>query len=97
MCIVDSYDAMSLQRPYKAARSYAECLLELRRCAGTQFDPAMVEAFERVLGRLAERHAWATGIATEGAARIDPAEHALLRDPEDERRPEYLEMAAHAA
>ncbi len=94
MCIVDSYDAMSLQRPYKAARSYAECLLELRRCAGSQFDPAMVEAFERVLARLTERHAWATGIATEGAARIDPAEHTLLREPDDERRPEYLKMAS---
>jgi len=93
MCIVDSYDAMSLQRPYKAARSYADCLKELRRCAGSQFDPDMVEAFERVLGRLAERRAWATSIAVQGVARIDPAEHALLREPEDEHRPEYLAIA----
>lgn len=93
MCVVDSYDAMSLQRPYKSARSYAECLEELRRCAGGQFDPAMVEAFERVLGRLAERRAWAARIAAEGAALIDPAEHALLREPGDERLPEYQEIA----
>ena len=93
MCVVDSYDAMSLQRPYKSARSYTECLEELRRCAGSQFDPAIVEAFERVLGRLAERRAWAARIAAEGAALVDPAEHALLREPGDERLPEYGEIA----
>jgi diguanylate cyclase (GGDEF)-like protein/excisionase family DNA binding protein len=93
MCIVDSYDAMSLQRPYKAARTYAECLVELRRCAGGQFDPHMVGAFERVLVRLQERRAWAADIAAEGAALVDPAGHALLRVPADERRSEYFEIA----
>ena len=45
MCVVDCYDAMSCQRPYRPALSYRQCLAELRRCAGTQFDPEMVEAF----------------------------------------------------
>ena len=31
MCVVDSYDAMSLQRPYRDARTYEECLAELQR------------------------------------------------------------------
>ena len=40
MCVVDSYDAMSFRRPYRQALSYSECLAELRRCRGRQFDPA---------------------------------------------------------
>jgi hypothetical protein len=35
---------------YKTARSYEEALFELRRCAGTQFDPKIVEAFLESLG-----------------------------------------------
>ena len=42
MCVVDCYDAMSCERPYRPALSYRHCLAELRRCAGTQFDPDMV-------------------------------------------------------
>ena len=35
---------MTSARPYNPARSAAEALAELRRCAGTQFDPIVVEA-----------------------------------------------------
>ena len=35
----------SSQRPYRAAMSPGDAVAELRRCAGTQFDPAVVEAF----------------------------------------------------
>ena len=55
MCVVDCYDAMSCQRPYRRALSYRQCLAELKRCSGTQFDPEMVEAFRRVLRRLQRR------------------------------------------
>ena len=57
MCVVDSYDAMSFRRPYRQALRYAECLAELQRCSGTQFDPVMVAAFVRVLERIAEGRA----------------------------------------
>jgi putative two-component system response regulator len=43
--ICDSYDAMLSKRPYKDASTRAEALAELRRCAGTQFDPRLVEVF----------------------------------------------------
>jgi PAS domain S-box-containing protein/diguanylate cyclase (GGDEF)-like protein len=49
VAVVDAFDAMISPRPYKNARSVADAVAELRRCAGTQFDPAVVEAFARVI------------------------------------------------
>jgi len=49
----DSYDAMMSERPYRPARTSAEALGELRRGAGTQFDPAVVEALTAVVTRSA--------------------------------------------
>jgi diguanylate cyclase (GGDEF)-like protein len=42
--VCDSFDAMISERPYRAAKSEAAALDELRHCAGTQFDPLVVEA-----------------------------------------------------
>ncbi len=92
MCVVDCYDAMSCERPYRHALSYRDCRAELRRCAGTQFDPEMVEAFLRALDRLRRRRAQVAGLARQAAALIDPARHTLLRSRADEERPEYREM-----
>ncbi len=47
--VVDAYDAIVSERCYKAAQSSATAIAELRRCAGTQFDPTVIEAFERIL------------------------------------------------
>jgi putative nucleotidyltransferase with HDIG domain len=46
LAVADSYDAMTSERPYKTYKlTPEEGLKELRRCAGTQFDPVVVEAF----------------------------------------------------
>ena len=46
--VVDALDAMTADRPYRAAMSYADALAEIRRHSGTQFDPAVVEALAAI-------------------------------------------------
>jgi response regulator RpfG family c-di-GMP phosphodiesterase len=43
--VVDTLDAITSNRPYRRARSFAEARSEIERCAGTQFDPAVAAAF----------------------------------------------------
>ncbi|MDX6666506.1 MAG: hypothetical protein QOG68_2712 [Solirubrobacteraceae bacterium] len=45
IAVCDAYDAMVSERPYCSARESAAALAELRDCAGTQFNPAVVEVF----------------------------------------------------
>jgi diguanylate cyclase (GGDEF)-like protein len=45
VAVVDAFAAMTADRPYRPARSHTEALVELRDCAGSQFDPQVVEAF----------------------------------------------------
>ena len=45
----DAWDAMTSDRPYRAAMPEAEARAELRSAAGSQFDPAVVDALLTVL------------------------------------------------
>lgn len=45
LAVVDAYSAIVDERTYRRARSPREALKEIRRCAGTQFDPKVVEHF----------------------------------------------------
>lgn len=49
VAVADAFDAMITSRPYAPAVSPADALAELRRCAGTQFDSVVVEAFVSVI------------------------------------------------
>lgn len=51
LTIVDSFDVMTHERPYKTAQSVDHALAELERCAGTQFDPELVQVFLATFGR----------------------------------------------
>jgi two-component system cell cycle response regulator len=47
VAVCDSFDAMTGDRPYRAGMDDGAALAELERCAGSQFDPAVVRAFAR--------------------------------------------------
>lgn len=49
LSVVDSYDAMIEDRPYRSALSHEEAKKELLRCSGTQFDPYIVEKFLEII------------------------------------------------
>ncbi|GIM28593.1 diguanylate cyclase [Clostridium polyendosporum] len=49
LTVVDSFDAMTSNRPYNKRKTYQKAIEELRRCSGTQFDPHIVEKFIEVI------------------------------------------------
>ena len=51
LAVADSFDAMVTDRPYRKGLPHWEAMEELERCAGTQFDPRVVEAFKRVYAK----------------------------------------------
>jgi diguanylate cyclase (GGDEF)-like protein len=51
VAICDAFHAMTTERPYRQPVGEEEAVAELRSCAGTQFDPMVVEAFCRVIAR----------------------------------------------
>jgi len=53
--VADAYEAMTSDRSYRTSIGHAAARAELRRCAGTQFDPRVVVALLAVLEREAEQ------------------------------------------
>jgi putative nucleotidyltransferase with HDIG domain len=57
--VVDTYDAITSDRPYRRARGHGAAVAELQRVAGEQLDPRMVDAFRQLtemeLRKLSER------------------------------------------
>ena len=45
ICVADSFDAITSQRPYRKPLTFDEATAEIVRCGGTQFDPEVVKAF----------------------------------------------------
>jgi response regulator RpfG family c-di-GMP phosphodiesterase len=48
VAVLDTYDAMTSDRPYRKALHREAALMELQACSGTQFDPVVVDAFLKV-------------------------------------------------
>ncbi|HYZ52920.1 MAG TPA: HD-GYP domain-containing protein [Streptosporangiaceae bacterium] len=56
LAVADAFDCMTSTRSYRGARTVCEAIAELRRCSGTQFDPAFVDALVAAV----EREGWQT-------------------------------------
>ncbi len=75
LTVADSFEAMTAIRPYQTRpKSLEQAIEELRRCAGTQFDPEVVEAFVRTrtargMGEVAGMSATPASAAPAGSAR----------------------------
>jgi len=50
LAVADAFDAMLSDRPYRLAMPITEVIDEIKRCAGTQFDPDVVTAFLNTVG-----------------------------------------------
>lgn len=55
LSVADAFDAMTTERPYQPAKDIPEALAELKRCAGAQFDPWVVDAFAAALLELPDQ------------------------------------------
>jgi HD-GYP domain-containing protein (c-di-GMP phosphodiesterase class II) len=49
IAVADTYDAITSNRSYRNARTHEEAVRELRRVAGTQLDPKLVDVFCKVM------------------------------------------------
>ena len=67
VAVADAYHAMVNDRPYQRARSHDAAIAELRRCAGTQFDPEVVETFCEL---------FAAGVPDDGSMESEHIRHA---------------------
>ncbi len=96
--IADAFHAMISDRPYRKARSYKEAYKELRRCAGRQFDPELVEHFvEVVKARDDSRRRRADGISNSVKLEIGREVEKLLIAVNSASREEISMAAEHLA
>lgn len=51
LSIVDAYDAMTNDRPYRKAMKHDAAIAEIDRCAGTQFDPHLIGIFKQIVAQ----------------------------------------------
>ncbi|NUP62534.1 MAG: HD-GYP domain-containing protein [Nonomuraea sp.] len=81
IAVADAFDSMTSDRSYRRARSVEVAVEELRKCAGTHFDPVMVTAFIKAL----ERTPW------QPPRRVDPsppdAAETSIKDHDDPTMP----------
>jgi putative nucleotidyltransferase with HDIG domain len=69
LSVADTLDAMTSDRPYRAGLAFEEALTQIQKNAGTQFDPAVVEA---LMKRASEIRILLMEKAVSGEPRVDP-------------------------
>jgi response regulator RpfG family c-di-GMP phosphodiesterase len=78
--VVDTLDAITSDRPYRRARKFADARAEVIRCRGSQFDPAIVDAFLAVPAEEWERIR--LDVETVAVLAADLAERPPMAEPE---------------
>jgi hypothetical protein len=96
IAVADAFDSMTSTRSYRGARSVEAAIGELRMCAGSQFDPVMVEALVKAVAT----HGWTVQIARPAplgtpAAAFDHDDPMV--SPRSPRRPAPIEASPPAA
>jgi response regulator RpfG family c-di-GMP phosphodiesterase len=71
LAVVDTFDAVTSDRPYRQAGSLGDARHELVTCAGTQFDPTLVNSFLEILDT--QKFPWIDSASSRNAARSRPA------------------------
>jgi putative nucleotidyltransferase with HDIG domain len=79
IAVADAFDAMTSNRSYRGARSIEDAVADLRKWSGTQFDPALVDAFIAALDRV--------GWHQPRTARLQPADGMAVQDHDDPTTP----------
>jgi hypothetical protein len=82
VAVADAFDAMTSTRTYSRARPVPAALRELERCAGAQFDPRMVAALARALGR----QGWDPEVTADEPGRPAPPPSEPVADPRGAHR-----------
>jgi putative nucleotidyltransferase with HDIG domain len=80
IAVADAFDAMTSNRSYRGARTLEDAIADLRKCAGAQFDPALVDAFVAAL----EKEGWPR---PEPTALLGYADGMIARDHDDPTAP----------
>jgi diguanylate cyclase (GGDEF)-like protein len=88
VAVCDAFDAMVSGRHYRDPVAHADATAELRRCAGTQFDPAVIEAFSAVV-------ADGPPAGARPAVRARPPRAGEVLDARPKRSPRRTRQASH--
>jgi hypothetical protein len=75
LAVADAFDSMTSNRSYRGARPVAEAIAELRKWAGTQFDPTFVDAFVAAVKREGWHRPEPPVLATDDLAALTAQDH----------------------
>lgn len=92
LAIADAFDAMTSDAPFRRRMSRTQAFDELRRCAGTQFDPELVERFISSVRLHAGQNPSLDGVTTDSALNIGLQIERLVAALDDQDLPTLREL-----